>query len=76
MNMKKIISIVLGILIIVVAIIMPFHLSQICYEFDMHQQEWTLSGWAAVQIQATIYGIIICVLTLILVLMNVLKKSK
>ncbi len=76
MEKKKIISSVLGIVIIVIAIIMPFHLKQICYEFSIHQQEWSLGSWNAVQIYATIYGIVISVLTLILVLLNVLKKSK
>ena len=75
MNKKKIISVVLGIVIIIIAIIMPFHLKNICYEFSMHEEIWTLSSWTAVQIYATIYGIIISILTLILILLNVLKNK-
>lgn len=76
MEKKKNISLVLGLVIIVISIAMPFHLKQICYEHSMHQQEWSLGAWNAVQVYATIYGIAISVLTLILVLLNVLKKSK
>ncbi len=76
MEKKKIISLVLGVVIIVISISMPFHLKQICYEYSMHQQEWSLGVWNAVQIYAIIYEIAISVLTLILVLLNVLKKSK
>ena len=76
MRKKKIISIILGIVIIITAVIMPFHLKQICYEHSIHQEEWSLGAWNAVQISATLYSIVICVLTLILVLLNVLKKSK
>ena len=76
MNKKRNISVVLGIVIIIIAIIMPFHLKQICYEFSIHQQEWSLDSCTAVQIYGTIYGIIISVLTLNLLLLNVLKKYK
>ena len=75
MGKRKIISIILGIVIIIIAVIMPFHLKQICYEHSIHQ-EWSLGTWNAVQISATLYSIAICILTLILVLLNVLKKSK
>lgn len=75
MEKRKIISIILGIVIIIIAVIMPFHLKQICYEHSIHQ-EWSLGAWNAVQISATLYSLAICVLTLILVLLNVLKKSK
>ena len=74
MEKRKIISIVLGITIIITAIIMPFHLKQICYEHVLHAEEWSLGAWNAVQIVATIYSIIISVLTLILAFINVLKK--
>lgn len=75
MKKKKIISVVLGIMIIATAMIMPFHLRQICHKFTGHY-DWTMSAWGAVQIYATIYGIIICALTIILVILNVFEKSK
>ena len=76
MEKRKIISIILGVIIIIIAVIMPFHLKQICYEHSMHGQEWSLGAWKAVQILATFYSIVISVLTLILVLINLIKKSK
>lgn len=76
MKKKKIVSIILGIAIIGIAMIMPFHLKQICHEFEVHQLEWSLDSATAIQIEATIYGIAISILTLILILLNVLKKSK
>ncbi len=76
MEKRKIISIILGIVIIIINVIMPFHLKQICYEYAIHQEEWSLGAWDAVQILAILYSLAICVLTLILVLLNVLKKSK
>jgi len=75
MGMRKIISIVLGIIIIAILVIMPFNLKEICYRHSIHQ-DWTLGAWNAVQISAALYSIVIGVLTLILVLLNVLKKSK
>ena len=76
MEKKKVVSLIAGLIIIIISIVMPFHLKQLCYEFSTHQQEWTLGAWTAVQIYATIYGIIISVLTLVLVLLNVLQKRK
>ena len=76
MEKRKIVSLILGVIIIIIAVIMPFHLKQICYEHSMHGQEWTLGAWNAVQILATFYSIVISVLTLILVLINLIKKSK
>lgn len=76
MKMKRVVSPILVLVIIIISIIMPFHLKQICYEFSTHQQEWSLGAWNAVKIYATIYGIIISILTLILVLLNVLRKRK
>lgn len=75
MEKRKTISIILGIVIFIIGIIMPFHLKQICYEHSIHQ-EWSLGSWNAVQILATLYSFVICVLTLVLVLLNILKKSK
>ena len=74
MDKQKIISIILGIIMIIIATIMPFHLKQICYEYSLHQ-EWSLGSWNAVQISAAIYSIIICAFSLILILVNVRKKS-
>ena len=62
--------------IIIIAVIMPFHLKQICYQHSMYSQEWSLGAWNAVQILATFYSIAICILTVTLVLINTLKKSK
>lgn len=73
MEKRKIISIILGITIIIISIIMPFHLKRICYEYSIHQ-EWSLDVCYAVQISATLYSIAICVL--ILVLLNIIKKAR
>ena len=43
MEKRKIISIILGIVISIIAVIMPFHLKQICYEHSIHQ-EWSLGA--------------------------------
>lgn len=75
MEKRKIISIILGIIIIIIMIIMPFHLKQVCYEHSMHP-EWSLGAWNAVQISSIIYTLVICILTIILVLINVIKKQK
>ena len=72
---SKIISIIIGILIIILLIIMPFHLKQICYEYSIHPEN-SLGAWNAVHIQSAIYDSVIGILTFILVIMNVLKKSK
>ena len=74
MEKRKIISIILGVVIIIIATIMPFHLEQICYEHSIHQ-DWSLGAWNAVQISAILYSIAICVLTVILVLINVLQHN-
>ena len=73
MEKRKVVSILLGTIIIIIAIIMPFHLKQICYEHSVHGNEWTLGAWNAVQIVAVLYSIAIGVLSMILVLINVLK---
>ena len=75
MEKRKIVSIVLGIIIIVIAVVMPFHLKDICYEHSMHQ-EWSLGSWNAVFITTILYCVAISILTIILVLLNILKKSK
>ena len=75
MSKRKILSIILGIVIIVLMIIMPFHLKQICYEHSMHP-EWSLGAWNAVYISALLYTFVISILTLILVLLNIIKKHK
>ena len=75
MKKKKIISIIIGIIIIIIAIIMPFRLKTICYEHSLHP-EWSLGAWNAVYISALCYCFIISVLTLILLVINVLKKSE
>ena len=73
MSKRKIISIILGVIIIVLMIIMPFHLKQVCYEHSMHP-EWSLGAWNAVHISALLYTFVISILTLILVLLNIIKK--
>jgi len=73
---KEIVSILLGIIIIIIAIIMPFDLKRVYYEHSMHSKEWSLGAWNAIQIKAIFYSIIISVLTLILVLINTLRISK
>ena len=73
MSKRKIISIILGVVIIVLMIIMPFHLKQVCYEHSMHP-EWSLGAWNAVYISALLYTFVISILTLILVLLNIIKK--
>ncbi len=39
-------------------------------------QDWSLGAWNAVQIYATIYGIVVSALTLILVFINILKLGE
>lgn len=73
MSKRKIISIILGVVIIVLMIIMPFHLKKVCYEHSMHP-EWSLGAWNAVYISALLYTFVISILTLILVLLNNIKK--
>ena len=75
MNKSKILSIMIEILIIIILIIMPVHLKQICYEYSMHPEN-SLGPWHAVHIQSAIYGVEIGILTVILVIINVFKKSK
>ena len=76
MEKRKILSIILGIVIIIIAVIMPFRLKQICYEHSLHQNDWTIDASFAVYISAILYSVAISILTLILLLLNVLKKSK
>ncbi|MBQ9314779.1 MAG: hypothetical protein IJ220_07325 [Clostridia bacterium] len=75
MNKSKIISITIGIMMIIILIIMPFHLKQICYEYSIHTEN-SLGAWNVVQIQSAMYNILIGILTIILVIINVLRKSK
>lgn len=74
MKKTRIATIILGVIIIIISLIMPFHLKYVCYKFSIHQ-DWTLGAWNAVQIYGTMYGIAICILTIILVLLNVSKKQ-
>lgn len=75
MKKRKVVSIILGALIIILMIIMPFHLKQVCYEHIAHP-EWSIGAWNAVQISSALYTFIVSILTIILVLLNTLKKSK
>ena len=75
MEKKKIVSIIIEIIIIIIAVIMPFQLKQICYEHSIHQAEWSLGAWDAVYISAILYSIAIIILTIILLLLNIPKKS-
>ena len=75
MSKSKIVSIISGIGIIVTTIIMVIHLKKVCYEHVMHP-EWSLGAWNAVQITATLYGVVICVFAIILVVLNLFEKSK
>ncbi len=75
MNKKKVISIILGTIIIALAIIMPFHLKHICYEHSIHP-EWSFGAWNAVFVCSMQYGVSICILTVALLLLNKPKKAK
>lgn len=75
MKKKKIASIILGISIIIIAIIMPFHLKEICYEFS-HHPEWSLGSCGAIHILALSYSGLISILALILLLLNVSNEKK
>ena len=75
MKKKKVISIILGILIIIIAIIMPLRLKEICYEHS-HHPEWSLGAWNAVYISTFFYSCLISILTLILLLINTLNNKK
>ena len=75
MEKKRIVSIILGVIIIIIAVIMPFHLKQICYEHSIHQ-EWCFGAWNAVAITSMLYSIVIIILTIIILLLNTLKKPK
>lgn len=74
MKKSKIVSIICGLGIIITTIIMIIRLPLIAQEHSIHQ-DWTLGVKGAVQIMSTMYGAIICIFTIILVLVNVLKKS-
>ena len=74
MKKSKLISIILGLLIIVTIILMVFHLENVAYEHSIHD-DWSLGVVGAVQITATLYGIIICILSSILVLINLFGKN-
>ena len=74
MKKSKIISIILGLLIIVTIIIMVSNLGNVAYEHSIHD-DWTLGVVGAVQITATLYGILIGILSSILVLINLLGKK-
>ena len=74
--MKKITSVICGLGIIVVTIIMIINVKKTAITYQMHP-EASLGVANAVQQIAIIYGIIICILAIILVLLNILnKKSK
>jgi hypothetical protein len=72
MNKSKIISLISGFGIIITTIIMVIHLRNVCYEHSMHP-EWSLGAWNAVQITATLYGIVICIFAVIPVILNLFR---
>ena len=74
MKKGKIASIVWGIGIIITTIMMIIRLSIVADEFSMNQLVWTLDVKTAVQMTGIFYGIVIGIFTIILVLINVLKK--
>lgn len=77
--MKKIITVILGILLVVLATLMPFHLKSICYNFATHPEN-SLGSWNAVFLSASAYAFAFVVGIATLVLINVLplrhKKKK
>ncbi len=76
MSKSKVISIISGLGIIITTIIMIIHLGKVTQEHLIHENEWSLGVVGAVQTTATLYGIVICIFDIILVLTNVLKKSR
>ena len=75
MGKNKIASIICGIGIIITTIIMIIRLGMVAYEHSLHQLDWTLGVEAAVQITGIFYGIVIGIFTIVLVLINILRKS-
>ncbi len=72
MNKTKIATIIAGLGIVITTIIMIVHLEKVCYQYCMHPER-SLGAWNAVRITATVYGGIICFLTIVLVGLNVRK---
>ena len=75
MKARKIISIILGIIIIGLAISMPFFLGNVA-ETQIEMPASSLSPVAIIELYTAAYTIIISILTLILVLLNVTYKEK
>lgn len=75
MNRSRNISAICGLGIIITTIIMVIHIGKVAQEHSMHP-DWSLGVIGAVQITATLYGIVICIFAIILILTNILKKSK
>lgn len=73
MKKNKIISIICGLVIIITIIIMTNRLGTVAQNFCMHM-DWSLGVEGAVQTTAMFYGIIIGIFTIVLVLINTLKK--
>ena len=76
MSKGRAISIISGLGIIITTIIMIFHLGKVAQMHLIHQNKWSLGVVGAVQITATLYGIVICVFSIILILINIFIKSK
>lgn len=74
MKSSKIVSIVCGIGIIVATIVMIIRLGEVAQEYQFHS-DWSLGAVNAIKITAQSYGAVICFFTIILVVINVLKKS-
>ena len=72
---NKIITLICGLGIIITTIIMSIRLEILAYDYSMHPER-SLGVAGAVQITAIQYGIVICIFTIILVLVSILKKSK
>ena len=75
MKKNKIVSIKCGIGIIITTIIMIIRLPLIAQEFSIHQTDWSLDVESAVRMTAIMYGVVICIFTIILVLANILKNK-
>ena len=74
MSKSKIVSIICGLGIFITTILMVIRLGKVAYDHSMHP-EWSLGVSSAVQITAGLYGIVICIFAIILVVLNLLKKS-
>ena len=71
---KTIVSIICGLGIILMTIMMIIDVKKNAISFQMHP-EASLGVANAVQLTAILYGTVICILTLILLLINVLDKK-